>query len=871
MQLQILAASLWSLEDQHSDFTHHLLCNTSAAVMAEREVFRESPAVAALDVDCQRPKAEKMPPALHSPRKLGPRSPGRSTATSPSRPRTSTADGKQSSTGKELMKAKRPPALPSHRKLGARSPGRNKASPRSARTRAAPRPRTPTAGEQSSTGEELLMPRHGSPKSARKPSAPEMLSDSLFLHLASFQAEELYGKLRTLGIRSPRELPTMGEEEIGFLGLGASGVQGKYAERRLRDAITAAGTDRVVAYDGAPEAAASSPGSIGTGSMLLQDPNVMAGAHGDDISIHIDELLLQADDGDIADRSHSQLRQPAGSDNAPHSELETRGSALFEVTVKATAPKLASFPSKDGSAAAADADAAASSSAASAAARAAAAAAAAAAARTNALRAELRPLKQRALLKRAFERGVKDEDLDAADATEQPTVAIIELIVAASFPSKDEDAATGATVVTAAAAAATAKADALWAELRTHKIRALLKRASECGLTDEDLEVTDHVEDPNEAIIELIVSAMALQPEKSSPVSDVPPCKLPSPSPVRPQKGGGAIAAAAGDEEIWNIDGTEIDLNAKYKMGGQAWYLQDRAKEAIANGGQIAGEPANQRAKDAGRLFSGNDGDSTDSQTIKNVSVTKAKEMIQDKIRGKLHSPAQVEEARAALRGELEALKMSVLKKRAVAAGATAEQIETAEDADSPQDALIEMLLEIERSRMAKDSGPAEHRELALPERRVAFHIFDRDGGGTVSMEEFKYALKRYCGLQVSPVVACSWLLSTRPTIPTTTTVSYFKITATLSAALRSSRPRCWRSCSQSWTLTKRRRWTLRSSPSWCSARRPRTTTTTTTLLLPRPESFLARSQKKSRSSARTESTGRRRKRRLNTRRAGHW
>eukprot|EP01052_Picozoa_sp_SAG31_P041269 SAG31_NODE_6211_length_2119_cov_1.903960_1_plen_664_part_01 len=60
--------------------------------------------------------------------------------------------------------------------------------------------------------------------------------------------------------------------------------------------------------------------------------------------------------------------------------------------------------------------------------------------------------------------------------------------------------------------------------------------------------------------------------------------------------------------------------------------------------------------------------------TIKNVSVTKAKEMIQDKIRGRL------------------------------------------------------------------PSGPAELRR--------TFQFFDRDGGGTVSIDEFKYALKRYCGLQ---------------------------------------------------------------------------------------------------------------------------
>ena len=66
---------------------------------------------------------------------------------------------------------------------------------------------------------------------------------------------------------------------------------------------------------------------------------------------------------------------------------------------------------------------------------------------------------------------------------------------------------------------------------------------------------------------------------------------------------------------------------------------------------------------------------------------------------------AHVEEALAALRAELGALQMSKLKKRAIAAGAAAEQIETAEDADDPKGALIEMVLEIERSRMSDDPG----------------------------------------------------------------------------------------------------------------------------------------------------------------------
>ena len=72
---------------------------------------------------------------------------------------------------------------------------------------------------------------------------------------------------------------------------------------------------------------------------------------------------------------------------------------------------------------------------------------------------------------------------------------------------------------------------------------------------------------------------------------------------------GGGEELHSDDPELWNIDGTEMDLNAKYKVGGQMWYLQDRAKDAIKAGKPIAGEPFNQKAKDAGRLFDAGDDD----------------------------------------------------------------------------------------------------------------------------------------------------------------------------------------------------------------------------------------------------------------------
>ena len=57
--------------------------------------------------------------------------------------------------------------------------------------------------------------------------------------------------------------------------------------------------------------------------------------------------------------------------------------------------------------------------------------------------------------------------------------------------------------------------------------------------------------------------------------------------------------------ELWNIDGCELDLKAKYKVGGQLWYLQSRALDAIKAKRPIAGVPLNRKARKAKRKFDG--------------------------------------------------------------------------------------------------------------------------------------------------------------------------------------------------------------------------------------------------------------------------
>lgn len=55
--------------------------------------------------------------------------------------------------------------------------------------------------------------------------------------------------------------------------------------------------------------------------------------------------------------------------------------------------------------------------------------------------------------------------------------------------------------------------------------------------------------------------------------------------------------------ELWNIDGTECDIKAKYALGGQMWYLQSRETDAIKAARPIAGEPMNSAARNADRKW----------------------------------------------------------------------------------------------------------------------------------------------------------------------------------------------------------------------------------------------------------------------------
>jgi hypothetical protein len=119
------------------------------------------------------------------------------------------------------------------------------------------------------------------------------------------------------------------------------------------------------------------------------------------------------------------------------------------------------------------------------------------------------------------------------------------------------------------------------------KLSLLKRRARDSGVSEVALETADDAKDVKEAVIGLILS-------HEVPDENVVPIE---------RNAGGCEEPHSADPELWNIDGVEVDLGAKYRIGGQMWYLQDRAKDSIKVGAPIAGTPFNDKATSAKRLF----------------------------------------------------------------------------------------------------------------------------------------------------------------------------------------------------------------------------------------------------------------------------
>jgi hypothetical protein len=113
------------------------------------------------------------------------------------------------------------------------------------------------------------------------------------------------------------------------------------------------------------------------------------------------------------------------------------------------------------------------------------------------LRAELRSMKQLALNKRATAAGVTDQDLEAAEDTDDYKSAVIELIISQEVTSSGGN---------------STEEIALRGELSKMKQLALNKRASAAGVTDQQLEDAEDTEDYRNAVIELIIQKESSKP-----------------------------------------------------------------------------------------------------------------------------------------------------------------------------------------------------------------------------------------------------------------------------------------------------------------------------------------------------------------------
>ena len=68
----------------------------------------------------------------------------------------------------------------------------------------------------------------------------------------------------------------------------------------------------------------------------------------------------------------------------------------------------------------------------------------------------------------------------------------------------------------------------------------------------------------------------------------------------------GSDEPSSENPELWNIDGCEVDMLVKYKMGGNLWYVQSRMRENPPKK-PIPGFPINRTAREAMRFYSKED------------------------------------------------------------------------------------------------------------------------------------------------------------------------------------------------------------------------------------------------------------------------
>ena len=60
---------------------------------------------------------------------------------------------------------------------------------------------------------------------------------------------------------------------------------------------------------------------------------------------------------------------------------------------------------------------------------------------------------------------------------------------------------------------------------------------------------------------------------------------------------------SSSDPELWNVDGTEVDFDQKYKFGSQLWYVQSRVHEFAFKGTPVNGKAMNGKAEERQKIL----------------------------------------------------------------------------------------------------------------------------------------------------------------------------------------------------------------------------------------------------------------------------
>jgi hypothetical protein len=322
-----------------------------------------------------------------------------------------------------------------------------------------------------------------------------------------------------------------------------------------------------------------------------------------------------------------------------------------------------------------------------------------------ALRAELEALKPSGRKKRAAAAGATEDEIEEAEDAADVVGALAELILAHEQPPPGGD------------------ATALRAELEALKPSGRKKRAVAAGATEEAIEEALDAVDPLSALAELILALE--KPAGGATSAAALRTELEALKPSARKKR--AVAAGASEEEIEEaLDaddpiGTLVALVLEKEGGGTA------EKEAAL---RVELEQLKPSARKKRAVAAGATVEQIDEALDTDDPISALASLIL------ACGTAAEDKGEATLRAELEAMKKpSARKNRAVAAGATEEEIDEAGDADDPLAALVSLILAREKMPLrahfaVDDSAPSSKgssRSLSSSSLRSSTSVSTRD------------------------------------------------------------------------------------------------------------------------------------------------